>query len=813
MQVQLYKVQSLGMVNIAITVFLAFIVRLLIYPLGTYQLDHNTFIAWGRLLHQVGFSSFYQNTWSDYLPGYLYVLRFLAIIEANFKLDSTLLYKLPAILGDLATGLVIYKISLKKFDKKIALFTASIFLFNPAIFANSTLWGQVDIFTVLFALLSLYFIEEKPTVSAVFLGLGALIKPQIAVVAPILFAINLADRWDWMSIVKYWSTFATVLIFGFIPFKGFSGGAVEFITSRISVTLNQYQYGSVNAFNFWGLFGFWKPDNQGLINSKLIGGIIMIVSSLLVFVKVSRKQADKYLALAVLFVINFMFMTRMHERHFLPAVAALSIYSIESPLLLIVYSLFSITYLDNLYYAYKWVDMNRSFSPVGMTAIPMILTNLIGFVLLLVVFLKKEKALIKKVKEYLVRDIVGEKLKDRFSKKTAGRLLKVILIFSLAIRVFNLWYPPNDYFDEIYHAFTARQILKSDKLVWDWIGGAPDGFAYEWTHPPLAKEIMAASMKIFGVNSFAWRLPGAILGVLIIYLTYKLAFAFTKSRDVAIFSAIFLSLDGLTLTMSRIGTADVYILFFALLSMYLMTKEMYVASSLALGLSLASKWSAVWLIPVMIVLFIGMVRKIKPSLISFLFIPPLVYLASYIPMFSFGFDLKHFIGMQQQMWWYHTHLDATHPYQSRWWTWPIMRRPVYLFQYISPNRQIVGDIYAIGNPVVFWFGILAAVLTVVYLIKVFRNREKFNMGIVLFAYLMFFVPWAMSPRIMFIYHYLPSLPFLAIMAGFILKKSRRLVLPILSLALICFVYFYPHWIGLHIPKWLADSYYWFSSWR
>jgi dolichyl-phosphate-mannose--protein O-mannosyl transferase len=84
---------------------------------------------------------------------------------------------------------------------------------------------------------------------------------------------------------------------------------------------------------------------------------------------------------------------------------------------------------------------------------------------------------------------------------------------------------------------------------------------------------------------------------------------------------------------------------------------------------------------------------------------------------------------------------------------------------------------------------------------------------VVFAYLAFFVPWIASPRIMFLYHYLPSIPFLTIAAGYLLRKNPRITLPFFVLAFVIFLYFYPHYTGLKIPVWLDNSYYWLESWR
>lgn len=394
------------------------------------------------------------------------------------------------------------------------------------------------------------------------------------------------------------------------------------------------------------------------------------------------------------------------------------------------------------------------------------------------------------------------------SPKLLKYLLAVIISFSFLARVGWLGSPKNEYFDEVYHAFTARQILHGNKMAWEWWNTPPEGFAYEWTHPPLAKLGMVLGMMIFGENSFGWRIPGALLGVGSVFLVYLISRKLFKDDLVSILGAAVFSLDGLPIVMSRIGMNDTYMLFFMLLSLYFFIKEEDLLSSVGFGLALASKWSVIWVIPIFFILWLRRKVKFRPSIIWFLVLPPAVYLLTYLPLFLTGHDLSIWWEMQKQMWWYHTGLRATHPYTSQWWSWPLLIRPIYLYTSNEVNGM-VSRIYAFGNPFVFWFGLFSVVISTVFAF-VERNRK---LGLVIFCYLIFFVPWAASPRIMFLYHYLPSIPFLAIAAGYVLRRHPKLIFPLLVISFSLLVYFYPHWAGLKIPLWLDTSYYWFSSWR
>ena len=49
-----------------------------------------------------------------------------------------------------------------------------------------------------------------------------------------------------------------------------------------------------------------------------------------------------------------------------------------------------------------------------------------------------------------------------------------------------------------------------------------------------------------------------------------------------------------------------------------------------------------------------------------------------------------------------------------------------------------------------------------------KLRPK-KLGLIVLCFLAFWLPWAFSPRIMFLYHFSPSIPFLSL--GFILQDA------------------------------------------
>ncbi len=814
--------------NITIILILGFILRIILSPFGTLTLDQNTFIAWSvRLLH-VGFSKFYLGNWSDYLPGYLYILNLLAQIAKTNIISETLLYKLPAIISDVGTSYLIYRIVKKLKTEKWGLIATALYLFNPAVIANSALWGQVDSLTAFFSILALWALEFNLYLSAAALAYGTLVKPQMAIISLIILILMIQRRWKARRIFIYIFISAIIFVLGFAPFSN-GNNLINFIISRFNVSLNQYPYTSVNAFNFWAIFGAWKPD-AGL---NIIGGIVVLILFFTFGLKFLKQKGGEYIFLAFTYAISFLFMTRMHERHLLPVFAPLTIAVSLNPIYIFPLVGLSFIYIANLYWAWNWVTnhFDQIFSDLIVKTLSVI------NVLMLVFFLipQKMENLLFLFKNFLIsqsdKSITSPKIFENveISSNKIKMMFIGVVIFAAVTRFYNLGSPPTHYFDEVYHAFTAQNMLHGVTKAWEWWNPNPSGFAYEWTHPPLAKEAMVIGMAMLNENSFGWRFPGALLGVGSVILIFFIAKEIFDDELLALIASAIFALDGLALVLSRIGMNDSYMLFFALASVLTYLKKKNFWSAVFLGLALASKWSALWVIPIIFVTHFVLKRKLKWTYIFFFIVPPIIYISTYFPVFTnkeiqneyiagssyatktdkIGIPaLDMFMDTQKQMWWYHTRLKATHPYTSMWYTWPLMVRPIYLYTSNEIEGQ-VARIYAMGNPIIFWGGI-TAIISATYLAAKERNKK---LGLVIFAYLVFFTPWALSPRIMFLYHYLPSVPFMAITTAYILRRFKTLLIPFLIISLIVFIYFYPHFAGLKVPLTLDSSYYWFSSWR
>ncbi len=187
----------------------------------------------------------------------------------------------------------------------------------------------------------------------------------------------------------------------------------------------------------------------------------------------------------------------------------------------------------------------------------------------------------------------------------------------------NHSYLDDMYFDEIYHARTAYEIIQNDDLLRSegLEAASRDGYSiYEWTHPSLGKLLIAVGIRIFGMTPFGWRFSGTFFGVLILAVLYVFAKRIFRRTDYAFITAALFAADGMHFAQTRIATIDTYALFFTLL-MFLFMGD-YIAedfekrpywkklamlglSGLMFGLGVASKWTCLYSGAGLAVLYFG----------------------------------------------------------------------------------------------------------------------------------------------------------------------------------------------------------------
>ncbi len=448
-------------------------------------------------------------------------------------------------------------------------------------------------------------------------------------------------------------------------------------------------------------------------------------------------------------------------------------------------------------------------------------------------------------------------------------ILLCIFAFAFFTRTYRLNLPEGYIFDEVYHALTAKLIARNDPRAFEWWNQPVEpNTAVDWLHPPLAKYTQALSILAFGENSFGWRFSSVVFGMITLAALYKLVVHLTDSRPTALLATFLTSLDGLVLVQSRIAMNDIHVTAIILCTFLVFTLyrkrqqfSLLCATGILAGVAMGTKWSGVftlgviWLYEIFMYIRFELMHQsnYKDRLLRTFFfllsrmlvlalVPACIYVASYSVMFAQGKSFHHFIDLHKQIWWYQTHLEATHPYQSRPFEWFLNIRPVWMsVEYLGDRR---GDIYAFGNPALFLLGgitVLCSLGVILYrageiLSAFFVQKRRSARALLshlitsaltspivflLVSYSAVWTPWQFSPRIMFFYHYTPAVPLMVALLSYWLvsfwkqsKVHRAAVVLCISASILCFVVWYPHWVGIPVSTSFADSVYFaFDRWK
>jgi len=372
-----------------------FVLRIFLSLFLTYEPDFDTWIYWSKGVSSAGFGTFYDRYWCDYMPGYIYVLWLLEQIHSVLPgLSVDILYKLPANLADLGISVLIF-ITLRGLTSvRNAMIGALVYFFNPAVLSNSTFWGQVDSFHSFPILASIVLgLRKRFALSGIFAAMAFMIKPQSIVIFPIIGLLSI-DHFFTRDRVYTLRSFLPALKMGIcalftifivsLPYiwndlhsvEYIFTGPVELIKARFAAAYDQYQFASINAFNFWGSFAMWADDQILYLGFSyktwgtiIFGFIYAAVVGLLLRFKIYSESEDPkqftYLVLQAVTLILFtlyLFLTRAHERHLLPTIVFFTLITFRSWILWYLYSIVSVVYICNMIYSY--IQLTTEYSGV-----------------------------------------------------------------------------------------------------------------------------------------------------------------------------------------------------------------------------------------------------------------------------------------------------------------------------------------------------------------------------------------------------------------------------------------------------------------
>ena len=583
-------------------------------PRSGFGTDVGDFTAWAQRLAQLGPSAFYvPNVFTDYPPGYMYVLWALGSIGQALKpvlgQDITSgLVKIPPILADGGVAWLLF-LTARRFlgerigdaaSQRIGLVAATVYLFNPGVLFDSSVWGQVDSVGMLAVMGSVYLLARGWTEAAAVTSVVALLlKFQFGFMIPIVALVGLKrhlfgrssdpeqdGRPDLLRVLTSLASGLGSLVVLIWPFglSVWSPGDAPSLVGKFLEAANTYKGVTINAFNLWmnpftalarprdagGLAPSlgWGDDQPAafLIGSfgitwQLIGeGLFVAVALVAAYALIRRDDAVGILAGTLLVAVAFFVLpTRVHERYLFPALVLGALLVLRHPRWAVLYGLLSLCFFANIYgvYTADWSFAGSVLNPGmggaamardpvlnatllsewGIYLVSLLSVALLGWVLVLVVRLARQAS--PAWAAWRADDLEtddGALAAGGWSPELAGgpdraedrrvvvaglrlphwlrvdrahpmyrdpprrldRLDLVLVIgFVLLAFVYRDWRSdvPRSMccFDEIYHARSAIEFLS------DWEHGWTRD-VYEWTHPMVAKYLIAAGIELANPN-------------------------------------------------------------------------------------------------------------------------------------------------------------------------------------------------------------------------------------------------------------------------------------------------------------------------
>lgn len=160
----------------------------------------------------------------------------------------------------------------------------------------------------------------------------------------------------------------------------------------------------------------------------------------------------------------------------------------------------------------------------------------------------------------------------------------VTTLIAAFTRLWNLGSPHEIMFDETYYVKDAYSIWHLG-YEGTWAQNANASFvrgnfstlspeASFVVHPPLGKWLIATGMELTGpASSWGWRLAVALAGIATVFLLCRLVWRLFPSPLLVGLAGLFLAIDGVGITESRIGLLDGFIGLFALAAVYCIVRD------------------------------------------------------------------------------------------------------------------------------------------------------------------------------------------------------------------------------------------------
>jgi dolichyl-phosphate-mannose-protein mannosyltransferase len=375
---------------------------------------------------------------------------------------------------------------------------------------------------------------------------------------------------------------------------------------------------------------------------------------------------------------------------------------------------------------------------------------------------------------------------------SAGKISLVSLVIFLiahAALLIGITTPEKFVFDEVHYVPAARQMLEP-------VMSTP---MLNLMHPPLAKQMIAVSIRTLGDNPLGWRYPGTLFGALAIVGVYLCARALFRRDAPAIAAALIASFNQMLYVLARTAMLDIFALSFSLFGIAAFLfgfrekrpQLAFALSGVAFGFSAACKWSGLFPLATCIVI-IAALRLLQgwrvqfadaresdwyhPELwpgfsayrfaLCFMLLPATAYLSSFVALY--GFSISDLIEAQRRIFFDNTTAAiAGHTYMSSWPSWPLLIRPVW-FLFDNHGDGLISAVVCLGNPLVLWPALVALAVCV----RDFIVARRADSLLALAFHLGPWLAWALLPRTLgFLYYYLPSATTASLVLVYALRRE------------------------------------------
>jgi Gpi18-like mannosyltransferase len=367
--------QILGRAAPGLILVAALALHLVLMPAPGFEGDIAYWDTWMRVGVVHGVAHLDENTWCNYPPGFLYVLKGLgAIWQATFgdlppagSLTARLLLKSTAVLGDLVGAWVLFLLARRQMPTRWALAVLAAYACNPAMVFNSAVWGQIDSIVGLLALLAAWAVARGRTAEGfAVLAVACLFKFQAVILAPVLLVAGWVREGGWALRRAFFAAAATAGVFLW-PYAW--AGRLAAVAANVGSSVDLYPMISMNAFNIWWLVGGNRSPyisdrlriGNALLTYQGLGLILFAVAVVMILVRLwdslRREPGDGageiLLACALITFAFYLLPTQMHERYLVPAVTLLAAAAIFSRRVAWAYGVVSIAVFVSLGSALK----------------------------------------------------------------------------------------------------------------------------------------------------------------------------------------------------------------------------------------------------------------------------------------------------------------------------------------------------------------------------------------------------------------------------------------------------------------------------